>query len=123
MALLIRPVACLRWPGRLVKVRYIGYGEGDESMHLLPLQRRLHTSKMNGRSAVWLLICVWAWVATTVVASPVRGGGRGNYPRCIGKARRVGMAHYRGWKIVGNDVSSACESEEEKEVSGLKTAR
>jgi hypothetical protein len=29
----------------------------------------------------------------------------GSYPRCVRTGRRTGMAHYRGWKVIGDDVS------------------
>jgi hypothetical protein len=38
-------------------------------------------------------------------AAAVNATSRGSYPRCTRTGRKTGMAHYRGWKVIGNDVS------------------
>lgn len=48
-----------------------------------------------------LLVFISALLGISIVSA----SSGGSYPRCIRTGRRTGMAHYRGWKIVGEDVS------------------
>jgi len=46
-----------------------------------------------------------AFVFALLSLSVVSARSAGSYTRCIRTGRRTGMAHYRGWKVVGDDVS------------------
>ena len=48
-----------------------------------------------------LVVFVFALLSLSLVS----GRSAGSYTRCIRTGRRTGMAHYRGWQIVGDDVS------------------
>lgn len=66
--------------------------------------------KMIMRTHIWVIMLALEWMSVLVLAAPLARGARGSYPKCIRATRKTGMAHYRGWKIVGNDVSQVKSS-------------
>lgn len=50
-------------------------------------------------------LTILSFIFALLSLTPVYAGSTGgSYPRCIRTGRRTGMAHYRGWKVLGNDV-------------------
>jgi len=56
-----------------------------------------------------------AFVFALLSLSVVSARSAGSYTRCIRTGRRTGMAHYRGWKVVGDDTVETSTVKSERE--------
>jgi hypothetical protein len=72
---------------------------------LIPGTLVFHSIYHYNNSAAMVSHTLIAFIFALLGFSLASARSGGSYPRCIRTGRRTGMAHYRGWKIVGEDVS------------------